>query len=126
MRPILRLAAVGAAVLVLSACSDRVTRSLVIDNGHPDPHLITVPAGRPFVLKAAAIGSRATTLAAPELGLAPTHVPNTWAASAGPGRRVGAIDLRETRIEAGPLPPGAYDIRCECGDEPQTIRLIAE
>lgn len=126
MRPILRLAAIGGAVLALSACSDRVVRSIVIDNGHPDPHRITVPAGRPFTLKAAAIGPRATTLSAPELGVAALEVPNTWAPAAGAGRSVGAIDLREVRAEVGPPAAGAYDIRCECGDAPRIIRLIAE
>ena len=111
-------------VLTASACSDRVVRSVVIDDGDMRPSRIAVPADTPFELTAAAIGERGTRLSAPGLGLATIEVPTNRISTISPKSGYSPGSLTKTRTEIGPLAPGEYTLTCDCGGAPQTTTIV--
>jgi len=115
----------AAIALTASACSDRVVRSVVIDDGEIRPHRVRVPADAPFALTAAVIGERATTLTSPDLGLAGIEVPVNWINPISPKGIYSPGSLNKVRTELGPLAPGEYSVICECGGDPRTLTIVA-
>lgn len=126
MRRMAKLAVLGILPLSLAACSDRLVRSVVIHDGHVDQTAITVPAGTPFTLTAAAIDSPSARLSAPEIGLVPTSVPNTEAPPPKPGQSLSSADIDKVRLDLGPVAPGTYRITVVTGDTVRSVPLIAE
>lgn len=117
---------IAAAAIFVSGCTDRMVRSVVINEGHIHPHQITVPANTPFHLTAAAIGPSATSISGPEIGMPSLDVPATWVTTISPRGSSLPGDLRKARIDLGPLEAGTYQITCDCGGRNQTINLIVE
>jgi len=126
MRRMAKLAVLGILPLSLAACSDRLVRSVVIHDGHVDQAAITVPAGTPFTLTAAAIDSPSASLSAPEIGLLPTSVPNTEAPPPKPGQSLSSADIGKVRLDLGPVAPGTYRITVVTGNTVRSVPLIAE
>lgn len=126
MHRMAKLAVLCVLPLSLGACSDRLVRSVVIHDGHIDQKAVTVPAGRPFTLSAAAIDSPSVSVSAPEIGLVPTSVPNTEAPPPKPGQSLSSADIDKVRFDLGPVAPGTYRIKVVTGGTVRTVPLIAE
>jgi len=115
-----------ALTLAATGCTDLPVRSLVIDHGRIQPQRLTVPAGTPFDLTAATIGSRPGTLRAPALGITALEAPANWINPVSPKATPSPGSLTRARTQVGPLAPGDYRLTCECGGRPQTVLIVAE
>jgi hypothetical protein len=126
MHRMAKLAVLGALPLILSACSDRLVRSVVVHDGHVEQQTITVRSGVPFTLTASAIDSPSVSVSAPEIGLAPIAVPNTQAPPQKPGQSLTSDDIDKVRLDLGPVAPGNYRITVVTGDTVHSVPLVAE